>query len=98
MNTKEITVIRKRSWFAKIFGHIMFWATLIAAAGTSRLLFGGSWVIDVLILVITLVVVVMLAREMSGYSVDLTNEQIAAWVAAGQPDDIKAWRDRTYPD
>jgi hypothetical protein len=74
---------------------IVFWSCLVGAEAASHLLFGGSFVIDIIIIAIVAMVSVSQIQKMSGYRFDMTQDEIKRWAADGAPLDILAWRERS---
>lgn len=75
-----------------IFRHCMLWGFLVGAEAAAHLLFGGSWVIDIIVLTVVALFVVSQVSKSAGFSVEMTKAELRLWVAAGMPDDIKQWR------
>jgi hypothetical protein len=73
--------------------HAILWSYLVGAEFASHYLFGGSWVIDLMILVIMCAFVTVGIRKEVGLSVKMTKPEIKLWVASGMPGDIKEWHD-----
>lgn len=73
------------------FRHTIVWSYLVGAEGISHLWFGGSWVVD---LMIVFGMCAIFARWVSrdNLSVKMTRAEVRLWVAAGMPKDIKEWR------
>ncbi len=72
--------------------HTVIWTFLVGAEAGSHLWFGGSWVIDMMIITALVLFVINMATKASGMAVEMTPAEIRLWVAAGMPDDIKDWR------
>ncbi len=81
------------STFRLAIRHTMIWGYLIGAEASSHLLFGGSWVIDVMVLTSTIMWIVGKAFKESGSTVAMSPAEIRRWVTAGMPRDIKHWRE-----
>ncbi|SEG64355.1 hypothetical protein [Bosea lathyri] len=95
-DTKTISTQMPGSKTARWLRFVAFWIVIVAAFGFSKQWFGGSWVIDLIVLLLVALTTTSGVRSVLGYTADLTREQITAWVAAGQPADVKAWKERTY--
>jgi hypothetical protein len=92
---RRITIVPKRpSLFGALIRQSLVWVLLVGAIGVSKTWFGGSWVIDFFALLIGLVAILAIGQRLADTNVDMTKDDLARWVAAGQPDDIKAWRGR----
>lgn len=76
-----------------LINNIIFWSFILISVGGSKLLFGGSWVIDILVLLSAISWFCFTGLKIKGYSVSITKEENAKWVEAGMPDDVKAWKE-----
>ena len=72
--------------------HAIIWSYLIGTEAASHLWFGGSWVVDLMIVTMLVLFVIQFAMKSGGYTVSMTKSEIRLWVHAGMPDDVKAWR------
>lgn len=77
----------------KLIGrHAIIWTFLVGAEAASHLLFGGSWVIDMMVIVALIAWCAAQVSKQTGLSVQMTRPELREWVAAGMPSDIKQWR------
>jgi hypothetical protein len=74
------------------FNQLMFWGFLVGTEGFSRMWFGGSWVVDVMLIVVVIVWGITMSVRATGVEVNMTTAEIRRWVAAGTPRDVKEWR------
>jgi len=72
---------------------VVFWGCLVGAEAASHLLFGGSWVVDVIVLAAAMLVVADRIGRLSGFKFDMSQNEIKRWAADGAPLDVKAWRE-----
>lgn len=92
-DVKTISISTKQPGsLSVILRHAFIWSFLVGAEAASHLLFGGSWVIDVMILTALILLIAHQASNQSGMSVAMTPAEVRLWVAAGMPNDIKSWR------
>lgn len=70
----------------------VIWVYLICAEAVSHLWFGGSWVIDLIVLVGLVMVATNSVMRQTGYSAEMTSAELRLWVAAGTPLDVKEWQ------
>jgi len=92
-DVKTIGVSTKQTGVVTMFfRHVVIWGFLVGAEAGSHLWFGGSWVIDMMILTALVLFVINMATKKSGMAVEMTPAEIRLWVAAGMPNDIKEWR------
>lgn len=70
----------------------LIWGYLVGAEAASHLLFGGSWIIDLMVLASLILIVTKHATQTAGMAPSMTKAEIRLWVAAGMPNDIAAWR------
>lgn len=68
------------------------WIYLVGSEGISHWWFGGSWVIDLLVLVGLIVILHNMFQESAGAKVNMTVAEIQRWAAHGCPLDIAMWR------
>jgi hypothetical protein len=73
--------------------HAIFWGYLVFAETASHLLIGGSWVIDIMILVSLSLFVAGVISKSVGAMVTMSPDEIRRWVDSGMPRDIKSWRE-----
>lgn len=71
---------------------VILFSLLTAAAAVPRILFGGAWIIDLIILVFLLVILYMWGRTQEGKDVRMSVEELQLWAQDGCPLDIKEWR------
>ena len=64
---------------------VFSFVVLIGAEGASHWLFGGSWVIDLIILVAIGTYIADRVTKANGWSADMAPEEIRDWVADGMP-------------
>jgi hypothetical protein len=74
------------------FNQLMFWGFLVGAEGGSRMWFGGSWVIDVMVVTLVIMAAIAMSTKTLQIEAKMTTAEIRRWVAAGMPLDIKEWR------
>lgn len=94
--TQKVTVnvYPKRQSSLKIAANnVIFWGLLVGSVGLSRVWFGGAWPIDVAALIMAFMGSAVIGVQIAGRVVTLSKEECAAWVEAGQPHDVRAWRD-----
>jgi len=72
----------------------IFWSYLVCAEAVSHLWFGGSWIIDLIILIFLFIFALSRIEKFSGSTVCMTRDELRMWVAAGMPSDVKEWRAR----
>lgn len=72
---------------------IITWTCLVAAEGISHVWFGGSWVIDIMVIGIFFLTLYAVVARQSGMSVKMTPDEVRRWVMAGMPGDVKQWRE-----
>jgi len=70
-----------------------FWSALVGAIGLSRVWFGGAWIIDLTALLLLVTGMIAIGMRLAGSTVTLSRDENAAWVDAGMPSDVKAWKD-----
>lgn len=91
--TQEITVITKprgNVWlFTKQF---IIWSYLVLAEGVAHWWFGGSWIIDLMVLISLVGILSLKVLGMTGRGVVMTKDEIRAWVQSGMPDNVVEWR------
>jgi hypothetical protein len=75
-----------------LWNNVVFWTFLVGAEGISRMWFGGSWVIDVMIVTVVAVWATTTSVRSAQVEVNMTPAEIRRWVAAGMPLEIKEWR------
>lgn len=73
--------------------HAVIWTYLVGAEGVSHLWFGGSWVIDMMILTGLIAMIFGQVSKFAGTRVSMTPAEIRLWVAAGMPLDVKTWKE-----
>lgn len=71
---------------------VVFWSITLGALLVSERLFGGHWVTDVIALMFSFFWLLAMGNRLTGSTVFLTKPEIKAWVDAGMPDDVKAWK------
>lgn len=100
MRAEEIKIITKIRPAWRIYFHLfMIFALLTAAAAVPRVLFGGAWIIDFVIVVFLIAILVLAKRASDGQDVVMTKEELKEW--ANDPAstfDIKSWRIRKKAD
>lgn len=96
---KTITVWTENQMKAKrpgiIIGtikQVVFWSCLVGAEAASHLIFGGSWVVDIIVLSAVLLLVADKVSKLGGFKFDMTQDEIKRWAADGAPFDVQAWR------
>jgi hypothetical protein len=70
----------------------MFWSFLVGAEGGSRMWFGGSWVVDVMIVALVITWMITMIVRSTQVEVRMTPSEIRRWVGAGMPLQVKEWR------
>jgi hypothetical protein len=96
VETKTIDVNFKQWGALRLALHnAIVWGYLVGAEGVSHVWFGGSWVVDAMIIVALISILITTTAKKTGASVRLTPAEIRLWVAAGMPGDIKAWQRRS---
>lgn len=70
----------------------VIWTYLIAAEWGSHYLFGGSWVIDLMVIVMMVMAGILVGIRKTGWSVETTPTELKRWVNAGMPPDFASWR------
>lgn len=73
---------------------VIFWSLLVGAVGTSRVWFGGAWIVDIVAFIVVIVAVLALIRKETGFDVKMTKDELRLWTADGMPDDVKSWKAR----
>ena len=92
-DVKTIDIYTKPSSTWRIMlRHIVIWCYLVGAEAVSHIWFGGSWVIDSMVLIGLVALVSGGIMREAGMRVEMTTAEIRLWVAAGMPLDIKQWR------
>lgn len=84
---------RRPSLAGALARQAIFWAGMIGVIGLSRVWFGGAWVIDLAALALSFLVVVSISMKLAGKSVVLSKDEAVAWVNAGAPKDVQAWKE-----
>lgn len=94
-DVKIIKVDTQQGWgtIRVAWHHTVIWTYLVGAEGISHIWFGGSWVIDMMIIAGLFTIGAGQIAKSSGTTVSLTLPEIRLWVAAGMPLDVKAWKD-----
>ncbi len=90
---EKITVIAKPvPWWRHQLATAIGWGQLVGVIGLSHWWFGGSWIIDIMALVIMVTTIVNIMKNAGGAVVTMTHAEIRQWVTAGMPDDVNEWR------
>lgn len=96
--TAKITVVQKQgSKLLKLLHWTIFWAILVCAVGVNRIWFGGSLLIELLATIFSICVLVVMARKSIGYDVEMRPDELRAWLSAGAPKNVVAWRKGLLP-
>lgn len=93
MSNITIDLTKPVSTFTFVFRQAVVWSFMVASEAAAHLWFGGSWVIDIMILVVLGLLITNYARRGIESLCPMTKPELRLWVAAGMPDDVKAWRD-----
>lgn len=72
--------------------HAMLWTFLVGAEGASHTWFGGSWVVDFLVMAMLVMWVSSRVAADCGSAVEMTTSELRDWVQAGMPPDVRSWR------
>lgn len=71
-----------------IVRHIVFWTILIVAFALTRVIYGGAWITDLMIVFLAILAMIALYRKSTGYTIDVPRDEMQAWLDAGMP---KRW-------
>lgn len=71
---------------------VVVWSPMVIVEGASHAWFGGSWVIDVIVLVMFFMMLATNKILKAGLGVDVTKQQLRDWIADGMPDDLAGWK------
>lgn len=84
---------KKTSMVRTALAHVIYWTPLVAVISFSEIYLGGSWVINVLVLLVAALWFIAAMSITTGKYVGLSKDQAIRWVGDGAPDDVKAWKD-----
>lgn len=89
-NTNTITIVISRP--RQMLMPILFWGSLLGAEWFTRWAFGGSFLVDCIVLIGIIAGLSMLGIAKSGLSVAMDRRELKRWVDDGMPRDVQAWR------
>lgn len=92
VRTIQVVTTKPTSTPMMIVRQFVLWAYLIGAEAVSHIWFGGSWVVDIMVIVLMFVYGYGKYSTGQGFSVEMTSADIKKWVADGMPPDIKEWK------
>ncbi|SEB95898.1 hypothetical protein [Bradyrhizobium erythrophlei] len=88
----EIHVETKRpNRFLSLLMQAVFWLMLVSSIAISRIWLGGSFLVELLAAIFSIVVLVHLARGYSGAEIRMSVHEVDAWIRDGAPVDVKEW-------
>lgn len=91
----RVNIAEKQISFArKVLNALVFWSIPVAAIGLSKVWFGGSWVIDILVFTLLVMIVIVFVAKQTGTIVEMSRDEARAWFEDGMPRDVKGWKER----
>ncbi|WP_454629654.1 hypothetical protein [Bradyrhizobium cenepequi] len=88
----EIHVQTKRPRrFILLLIQALFWAMLIGSIAVSRIWLGGSFLVETLATIFSIVMLFKFARQFAGMEVEMSTDEVADWLRDGAPPDVKEW-------
>jgi hypothetical protein len=91
--TAKITVVqRQQSAIVRVLILTAFWIILVGAISISRIWLGGSFLVEAIAAVFSIIVLVGMAKHNSGVEVSMTPEELRRWLNEGAPADVIEWR------
>lgn len=91
----SITVIPARSASEKRNLRLwmsLYWAVLLVSLWATKNYLGGSWVIEMIILIVLVMTLVRLFMQgVDRYRASLTKAEVREWVMAGCPEEVQEW-------
>jgi hypothetical protein len=91
-NKVEIHVETKRPRrFVLLLINACFWTMLVCSIAVSRVWLGGAFLVEILAAIFSIVMLFKFARQFTGKEVEMSTDEVAAWLRDGAPSDVKEW-------
>lgn len=74
-----------------VFCQACFWAMLVGSIAVSRVWLGGSFLVEVLATIFSVIALVQIAKRFTGREITMSVRDVDAWISAGSPMDVKEW-------